>query len=621
MCLSRTLRVITVLSVLACGSALAAPAEALATTSTGVDCTVVGSAGPDTLVGTPGRDVICGRGGDDVLRGMGGDDLVDASTGADRVYGGSGDDRLVGATGADRLDGGDGSDRISGAEGADVIVGGGGADTINGGDDGDRIDGGLLNDEIAGQGGDDTVEGGSGADHLSGQAGDDEFAGGDGPDVVDGQTGDDFLDGDAGVDDLDGGAGTNMCVVDSVDESTRCKYDEAPPVAVETRIAPGTIDVTDAPGQVTIEVHATDDTGVEDVQVQLHSADYSVQLDGPPAMPTSENARDGWWETTFEVSRYSKPAELRPTVIVRDRLDRMTFDESSPARLQVTNTNPDTQTPRMTLLAPSQGEVDVRERYADVEVSVRTTDNLSGVARVDLCLTRPDQASSKHLYTDVVCDESVPRVSGTTRDGVYTTLLRLPKGSPGGDYNVEAYATDVARTDSGVHFMGPDAYPAYVASGSAGPEPLPFPDGAGRLGVLGNDNTSSPWVEAVSMTPSQVDTFTAGATTHVQVHARDAAGEGVTAVTAVLVPSSESIDAPQFDRVDLVLANGVPEDGTWEGDLRLPQGTPAGRYDVLVFVSDVSLSSSYTGTGSPYADDPGYSTLVADPHVVVVPHQ
>ena len=463
--LSRTLRAVTVVSVLACGSALAAPAEALVTTSTGIGCTLIGSAGPDALVGTAGRDVICGRGGDDVVRGMGGDDLVDASTGADRVYGGPGNDRLIGATGADRLDGGDGSDRIFGAEGADVLVGGGGADTITGGDDGDRIDGGPLDDEIAGQGGDDTVAGGSGADVLSGQAGNDEFAGGDGPDEVDGQTGDDFLEGDAGVDDLDGGPGINMCVVDSVDESTRCKYDEAPPMAVETRIAPGTIDVTDAPAQVTIEVHATDDTGVEDVQVQLHSADYSVQLSGPPAMPTSDNARDGWWETTFEVSRYTRPAELRPTVIVRDRLDRMSFDESSPASLRVTNANPDTETPRLILLAPRQGEVDVRERYADVEVSVRATDNLSGVARVDLCLTRPDRVASKPMYTDVVCHEDVPRVSGTTRDGVYTTLLRLPKGSPGGDYNVEAYATDVAQTDSGVRFMGPDAYPAYLASG------------------------------------------------------------------------------------------------------------------------------------------------------------
>ena len=123
------------------------------------------------------------------------------------------------------------------------------------------------------------------------------------------------------------------------------------------------------------------------------------------------------------------------------------------------------------------------------------------------------------------------------------------------------------------------------------------------------------------MTPSQVDTFTAEAITHVQVHARDAAGEGVTAVSAVLVPSSDSIGAPQFDRVDLVLATGDLEDGMWEGDLTLPQSTPAGRYDVLVFVSDVSLSSSYTGTGSPYADDPGFTTLASDPHVVVVQHQ
>ncbi len=592
------------------------------TTSTGVRCTVIGSAGSDLLVGTSDRDVICGLGGDDDIRAMGGNDLVDASGGADRVFAGPGDDRVLGAAGADRLDGGDGSDSILGSDGVDVIVGAGGADIIRGGDDGDRIDGGPLNDEVAGQGGNDSIAGGAGADDLSGQSGDDEFTGGDGPDEVDGQIGDDFLEGDGGVDDLDGGAGTNMCVVDAADESVRCRYDEAPPVVLETRISPDTVDVTDASAPVTISVHATDDTGIEDVQVQLHSADHSVQLLGPPAMPTSGDDRDGWWETTFEVSRYTRPAELRPTVIVRDRLDRRIFDETSSATLRITDANPDTQTPRMTLLAPlDQGPVDVRTSAANVEVSVRATDNLSGVERVDLCLARLTHELAKPMYDDVVCTESVPRTSGTTRNGVYTTVLRLPKGSPGGDYNVQAYATDFAQTDSGVRFMGPDAYPLYMASGSAGPEPQQFPEGAGRLSVLGVGNTTRPSVEAVTLTPSQVDTLSAEATTHVQVHALDAASEGVTAVTAVLVPGTQELGAPEFDRADLVLTSGSGADGIWAGDLTLPQGTPAGRYDLLVFVSDASMSSHYTGTGSPYADHLGYATLDSDPHVVVVQHQ
>jgi hypothetical protein len=222
---------------------------------------------------------------------------------------------------------------------------------------------------------------------------------------------------------------------------------------------------------------------------------------------------------------------------------------------------------------------------------------------------------------DVACHEAVPRASGTIRDGVYTAVLRIPRGSPSGEYNVEGYATDFAQTDLGVRFMGPDAYQTYLASGAAGPEPQPFPDGVGRLSVIGTDNTTRPWADSISLSPSQVDTLPADATTHLTVHARDAAGEGVTAVSAVLVAASDAIGAPQFHRVDLVHAAGSAEDGTWEADLTVPQGTPAGRYDVLVFVSDVSFVGSFTGTGSPYADEFGYSTLSSDPHIDVVQHQ
>ena len=601
----------------------APPAEAAVFTSTGVRCTIVGTSGSEVLVGTRNRDVICGRGGHDVIRARGGDDVVDAGGGADEVVAGPGDDRVSGAQGTDVVDGGDGNDRLSGGGGADELNGAAGIDGIVGGDGADRIEGGTSADVLAGQGGNDQLSGSSGADQVSGGSGADELEGGDNADDLDGQVGDDFLDGGGGADDLDGGEGTNMCAVDAADESQRCRYDELPPVMVETQISPSYVDVTDRSALVSVKVHVTDDTGVEDVQVSLHSADYSIHVDVPPALMYAGDARDGWWQTTFEVSRYTRPGELLPTVSIRDRLDRQTFDSNSPARLNVADANPDLQMPTMTLLDPLTTEpVDVRTGDADVTVSVRATDALSGVARVDLCLTRFNPDYSPPMYTDVVCREGVPMASGTIHDGVYTAVLRIPQGSPGGDYNVKAYTVDFAETGPGVCFMGPDAYPRYVESGSAGPEARPFPGDAGRLSVLGTDNTTRPRTDSVTLAPTQVDTLTTDATAHIALHALDAATEGVTGVTAVLVPADNVVGAPQFSRVDLTRTLGTPADGTWEGDLTLPQSTPPGRYDVLVFVSDVSLSSNYTGTGSPYADSPGYHTLVDDPHIDVVeqPH-
>ena len=90
-------------------------------TSTGVPCTIVGTASDDVLVGTRSRDVICGRGGNDVIRAGLGDDLIDAGRGRDRVNASSGHDLILGGPGNDELVGDQGNDRIFGGDGDDVL--------------------------------------------------------------------------------------------------------------------------------------------------------------------------------------------------------------------------------------------------------------------------------------------------------------------------------------------------------------------------------------------------------------------------------------------------------------------------------------------------------------------
>ena len=137
---------------------------------------------------------------------------------------------------------------------------------------------------------------------------------------------------------------------------------------METQIEPGRVDVTNGDAQVTVRVHATDDTGVTGVQVLvLHHQDDSVQLGGPALLPVSGGERDGWWEETFTIARYTKPATLRPRVYVIDRLERMTTDETSPTTLQVDDANPDTELPRMSLTTLDPASVDVRSQARDVD--------------------------------------------------------------------------------------------------------------------------------------------------------------------------------------------------------------------------------------------------------------
>ena len=574
---------------------LAAPPASAAETSTGVRCTVVGTSGDDLLVGTSSRDVVCGLGGDDVIRSGGGNDLIDAGAGDDVVRAGSGGDRVLAADGADDVAGGDGDDTVAGGGGADDIEGDAGDDTISGGAGQDDLAGEGGGDDVSGGAGDDTLEGGGAGDDLEGQGGDDDLSGG------------------SGADALDGGVGTNICIVDAADESVRCKYDEQAPVMVETVIDPGTVDVSAGDADFTVRVHATDDTGVEDVQVQLYDGDMYVDV--PPLMPVSGDQRDGWWETTATVPRWTRPATLSPTVIVRDRLDRTQYDTSSPARLQVLDDDPDTETPRMWLRSPVGSDpVDVRTEGADVKVSVRATDAQSGVDRVDLCLSKPADENQLMLYG--ICRDGVPRASGTAHDGVWTAVLRIPKGARNGTWNVTAYADDRVHTDGGVSWLGPDAYQRYVDLHACCGEANPFPDGAGALTVIGAEDNTAAWTDDVTVTPAEVDTLPADATTHVRVRAQDVAGEGVTQVTSLLVADSNLATAPQFDQVDLALTTGDLEDGVWEGDLVLPQGTPPGTYHVLTFVTDVAHSTGFIGPSYPN-DTTGWRILASDPKVVV----
>ncbi|MGQ0465128.1 MAG: hypothetical protein ACT4QG_07370 [Sporichthyaceae bacterium] len=79
-------------------AAVAVPAP---TTSSGLTCTIVGTAKADTLKGTAGNDVICGLGGNDKISGLGGNDVIDGGGGNDALYGGDGNDLLYGGSGKD----------------------------------------------------------------------------------------------------------------------------------------------------------------------------------------------------------------------------------------------------------------------------------------------------------------------------------------------------------------------------------------------------------------------------------------------------------------------------------------------------------------------------------------
>ena len=486
-----------------------------------------------TVSGTPRADTLRGTAGRDVICGRGGNDV------------------LVGSGGSDTLRGGAGGDRLSGGTGSDLLVAGDGRDTV------------------AGDAGDDRLRGGVGGDRVFGGGGSDEIASG--PD-------NDEIDGGPLADDIDGGDGFNTCTVDATDVVDRCTYDLAPPSLVETEISEEAVDVTGADAVVTFRLHVTDDTGVRSVELLRPEPWFPTDY----ARPVSGNYRDGWWEVTLRFRRYSKPGNYVPQVRMRDRLYRQSVMQADVA-LEVRDENPDLDAPQVVeLVSPLPADIydETDPNYQGVPVVVRVTDELSGVGALSV---------SAHTWLPngewvSYAPNGMKLVSGDVHDGVWRYYLPLFR-SYGGTWSLEFSVEDRAHvgTAAGATYAGPT-----VKRKRGG---LPIPDERGDFTFLGQQisETSRPEIVAASLTPTEVHTLAGPAQVSFTVDARDV-GTGVSGVIAKL--SSRQDPSMSFYH-GLEMRAGNRHDGTWTGQVTLPQGTAPGEFTPSLSVSDLDHNRTF----------------------------
>lgn len=355
-------------------------------------CTITGTAGNDRLFGTGGNDVICGFGGDDRIFAGPGQDVVLAGPGADRIAGDRGNDQLSGEGGDDLVEGGRGHDRMIGGGGRDILRGDGGEDRMNGGAGADGLVGGF------------------------------------------------------GHDWLYGGAGADVCPYEPLDnERNSCTYDRERPRLISLTTSHSTVNVTSSSRVVTFRARLVDDAGISEGQTEgwrpyFSLTDYTHYLPYAHFDRVSGTARDGVWQTQVTVPRGMPATTLRASVFFRDVAARVVIVEKGDF-LKVTDSNPDTQLPQVQLRAPSAGTVyDVRSEAKPVAVRARITDDYTGVETAWACVL----VRSGDQWLAGPC-RSAARVSGTSSDGIWQAVIRLPKGSRGGQACIEIGATDRAH--------------------------------------------------------------------------------------------------------------------------------------------------------------------------------
>ena len=252
------------------------------------------------------------------------------------------------------------------------------------------------------------------------------------------------------------------------------------PVVVSLDISPRTVDVSSESQVITVTLGIIDlDEGFSSGEVSLHVPTGSITngfyFDG--ADRVSGDEYDGVYEVDVTVPRYGSPGTWSIGVFVSDYLGNYRdypfdpeYDLPDDPTFTVINAGvSDTADPMVTEISVNPSSVDVATSPADVTVTLRVTDDISGIDEIYLYLydSEGDYLSGSFQQVD-----ATDRISGSLLDGIYEKIMSFPAGTEPGVWMVRAFVRDLAGNS--VYYNGSNtSYPipadAEVVVGSLPP--------------------------------------------------------------------------------------------------------------------------------------------------------
>ena len=527
--------------------AFVSPAQAApkVKTSSGLTCTIVGTAGNNVINGTAKNDVICGLGGNDTIKGLGGNDVIDGGTGSDTVYGGDGNDSIYGGTGDDKLRGDAGNDSFFGEAGNDALTGGDGNDNLRGGDGNDSVTGDAGNDISTGGAGNDTLNGGLGADTLSGEVGDDKLLGGDGVDNLSGNDGVDNITGDAGNDRESGGAGDDVLNGGVGDDAL---------------LGDGGND---------------SETG-GDGNDAISGGEGNDRLYGEAGSDTmrGEAGNDGMIGGAGSDSlagANAEPAPAERNLCEKDLLDVVTycgFDNAAPWIVSAT-------------LASTS--VDASLTAQTVAVTLHVTDELMGVESVGCALLFEGARASTN-------SQRATRTSGDAIDGTYTCNVTIPFGGSTGRWGLNLDTRDRAG-NMGMANQGTDG--KWHSNLPEIMDQLP----SHWIEQTGLGDMQSPRITNPVYSKTEIDTSAGSDSFYLDVTITDDFS-GVKNVTCS--PRHNSVENMSI-AIAVTKVSGTATNGVWRCSVTLPQNSGNGRWYLAIHAED-NAGKHYSVNGKPGTD-------------------
>jgi fibronectin type III domain protein len=377
---------------------------------------------------------------------------------------------------------------------------------------------------------------------------------------------------------------------------TDANPDVTPGAVTDVRVAPALVDVRTGQASLQVEVSAADSqSGIKYIVVLLHDRFGGMGGATVPMMTLAAgDARSGRWTGTATIPRYTHQGRWTLEVRTWDGIDNIrTYLGSDLAAAGLTSgfdvsSEEDVEAPGVASFFADPAEVNVHDADQSVRVRLRLTDNLAGVHDI-----WGNQGSEVQAYAgDPVTGQStgtgyMPRVSGTTRDGIYEATFTVPRSSATGLRPWSISATDVIgnyRSLERADLLALGALPALLVYN------VPLPPGL--LGVdPGDGEALVRWDPPVDDRGAEVTGYVViespgGARVEVAADARATVitglANGVTHTFTVVAknkagasdPSRTASATPYAGAPDLSTAGGGSGGGTTTGGGDVPAASP-----------------------------------------------
>lgn len=362
--------------------------------------------------------------------------------------------------------------------------------------------------------------------------------------------------------------------------------DTTPPGISAISIAPSAVNATSGPATVTIDVTATDDlAGVPEFQpitAVTATAPAALQSQSGLWRRISGDSRNGVYRTIVTIPQWAQPGTWSLRISFIDSVgNRATFLPAQlaslglPYQFNVTST-PDTTTPVLQSADFSPPSIDVSAADQNVTLTMRFTDDLSGVRdfgpghAILAVLRSPSGLQEKHLQDTLF---SVVSSSPDNRDRTVRITFPMPRYSEPGQWQLRS----IRLVDAAGNQRTAASHPAWLTVASS-----PYD----RFG---------PGISALSVTPQVVNTASAPARIDVEMTVFDdlsgvdfsrCTPSGPCLLYGLILRSPSGQQTVNVPMPPGARISGSPLRGTWRTSATIPRFSETGTWTLEARIHD-----------------------------------